>query len=75
MIAGFSMIGISMDDSPEPVVDFYRRIADGLPRPVGNSRLGEIYGGIQGLPTTFSDRRAADLRQTRGRHGSECFRD
>src|ERR1019366_119576 len=50
---GFSMIGISMDDSPEPVVDFYKELQMDYPVAVGNSRLGEIYGGIQGLPTTF----------------------
>jgi thiol-disulfide isomerase/thioredoxin len=50
---GFTMIGISMDDSPEPVVDFYRELQMNYPVAVGNSRLGELYGGIPGLPTTF----------------------
>jgi hypothetical protein len=47
------MIGISMDDSPEPVVDFYKELQMNYPVAVGNSRLGELYGGIPGLPTTF----------------------
>ena len=50
---GFSMIGISMDDSPEPVVDFYRELRMNYPVAVGDSRLGELYGGIAGLPTTY----------------------
>jgi len=50
---GFNMIGISMDDSPEPVVDFYKELQMNYPVAVGNSRLGELYGGIPGLPTTF----------------------
>jgi thiol-disulfide isomerase/thioredoxin len=50
---GFTMIGISMDDSPEPVVDFYKELQMNYPVAVGNSRLGELYGGIPGLPTTF----------------------
>jgi thiol-disulfide isomerase/thioredoxin len=50
---GFSMIGISMDDSPEPVVDFYRQLRMNYPVAVGNDRLGELYGGMPGLPTTF----------------------
>jgi thiol-disulfide isomerase/thioredoxin len=50
---GFTMIGISMDDSPEPVVDFYRQLQMNYPVAVGNDRLGELYGGMLGLPTTF----------------------
>ena len=50
---GFSMIGISMDDGPEPVVDFYKELQMNYPVAVGNSRLGELYGGIPGLPTTY----------------------
>lgn len=50
---GFTMIGISMDDSPEPVVDFYKELHMNYPVAVGNDRLGELYGGMPGLPTTF----------------------
>ena len=47
------MIGISMDDSPEPVVDFYKQLQMNYPVAIGNDRLGELYGGMPGLPTTF----------------------
>ena len=50
---GFTMIGISMDDSPEPVVDFYKELQMNYPVAIGNDRLGELYGGMPGLPTTF----------------------
>jgi thiol-disulfide isomerase/thioredoxin len=50
---GFTMIGISIDDSPEPVVDFYKELQMNYPVAVGNDRLGELYGGLPGLPTTF----------------------
>jgi peroxiredoxin len=50
---GFTMIGISIDDSPEPVVDFYKELQMNYPVAIGNDRLGELYGGIPGLPTTF----------------------
>jgi len=50
---GFTMIGISMDDSPEPVVSFYKELQMNYPVAVGNARLGELYGGLPGLPTTF----------------------
>jgi len=50
---GFSVIGISMDDEPGPVVDFYKEFRMNYPVAVGNQRIGELYGGILGLPTTF----------------------
>ncbi len=50
---GFSVIGISMDDEPGPVVEFYREFKMNYPVAVGNQRVGELYGGILGLPTTF----------------------
>jgi len=50
---GFSVIGISMDDEPGPVVEFYKQFKMNYPVAVGNPRVGELYGGIFGLPTTF----------------------
>jgi peroxiredoxin len=50
---GFSVIGISMDDKPGPVVEFYKEFKMNYPVAVGNERIGELYGGIFGLPTTF----------------------
>lgn len=50
---GFTMIGISMDDSADPVVDFYKELGMNYPVALGNDRLGELYGGVGGLPTTF----------------------
>jgi thiol-disulfide isomerase/thioredoxin len=50
---GFSMIGISMDDTPDPVVDFYKELQMNYPVAVGDSRMGDLYGGIPGLPTTY----------------------
>ena len=50
---GFSVIGISFDDEPEPVVQFYKELKMNYPVAVGNQRIGELYGGILGLPTTF----------------------
>jgi thiol-disulfide isomerase/thioredoxin len=50
---GFSVIGISLDDEPQPVVQFYKEFKMNYPVAVGNQRVAEIYGGILGLPTTF----------------------
>jgi thiol-disulfide isomerase/thioredoxin len=50
---GFSVIGISMDDESGSVVEFYKEFKMNYPVAVGNQRIGELYGGIFGLPTTF----------------------
>jgi thiol-disulfide isomerase/thioredoxin len=50
---GFSVIGISLDDEPGPVVEFYKEFRMNYPVAVGNQRIAELYGGIFGLPTTF----------------------
>jgi thiol-disulfide isomerase/thioredoxin len=50
---GFTIVGISMDDSAPPVVEFYKQFQMNYPVAMGNDRLGELYGGMPGLPTTF----------------------
>lgn len=50
---GFQIIGISMDDGPQPVREFYKEFHMNYPVAMGNQKLGELYGGIIGLPTTF----------------------
>jgi peroxiredoxin len=50
---GFQMIGVSMDDSAEPVRDFYQQFKMNYPVVMGNARTGELYGGVLGLPIAF----------------------
>jgi cytochrome c biogenesis protein CcmG, thiol:disulfide interchange protein DsbE len=50
---GLQVIGISMDDAPEPVRDFYQRFHMNYPVAMGNAKIGELYGGVLGLPITF----------------------
>jgi thiol-disulfide isomerase/thioredoxin len=50
---GFQVIGISMDDEPELVREFYRRFRVNYPVALGGSKLGELYGGVLGLPIAF----------------------
>jgi thiol-disulfide isomerase/thioredoxin len=50
---GLQIIGVSMDDGPEPVRDFYRRFKMNYPVVMGNAKTGELYGGVLGLPIAF----------------------
>jgi len=50
---GLQVIGISMDDGPEPVRDFYQRFHMNYPVAMGNAKIGELYGGVLGLPIAF----------------------
>jgi peroxiredoxin len=50
---GLQIIGVSMDDGPEPVRDFYQRFKMNYPVVMGNAKTGELYGGILGLPIAF----------------------
>src|SRR5580698_5148091 len=50
---GFQVVGISMDDGPEPVRKFYQQFKMNYPVAMGTTQLAESYGGILGLPVTF----------------------
>jgi peroxiredoxin len=50
---GLRIIGVSMDDGPEPVREFYRRFQMNYPVVMGNAKMGELYGGVLGLPVAF----------------------
>jgi thiol-disulfide isomerase/thioredoxin len=50
---GFAVIGVSMDDAPQPVREFYNQFHMNYPVVMGNDKMGELYGGIMGLPTSF----------------------
>ena len=50
---GLQIIGISMDDSPQPVRDFYQQFKMNYPVALGGAKTGDLYGGILGLPISF----------------------
>lgn len=50
---GLQIIGVSMDDGPEPVRDFYREFKMNYPVVMGDAKTGELYGGVLGLPIAF----------------------
>ena len=47
------ILGISLDDSEEPVHSFYNEFKMNYPVAVGDAALATRYGGILGLPITF----------------------
>ena len=50
---GLQIVGISMDDGPEPVRDFYLHFKMNYPVVMGGATTGELYGGVLGLPMAF----------------------
>ncbi len=50
---GLQVIGVSMDDSAEPVRAFRKKFQMNYPVAMGTAEIGEKYGGVLGLPITF----------------------
>jgi thiol-disulfide isomerase/thioredoxin len=50
---GLQIIGISMDDSPDPVGPFVKQFQVNYPIVMGTAKTGEQYGGILGMPIAF----------------------
>jgi cytochrome c biogenesis protein CcmG/thiol:disulfide interchange protein DsbE len=50
---GLQIIGVSMDDGPEPVQIFSRQFKMNYPVVMGNAKIGDLYGGVLGLPIAF----------------------
>jgi thiol-disulfide isomerase/thioredoxin len=50
---GLQVIGISMDDGPKPVREFYQQFKMNYPVALENEKVADAYGGVLGLPITF----------------------
>lgn len=50
---GLQIIGVSMDDGPDPVKEFYQQFHMNYPVVMGTAKIGELYGGVLGLPIAF----------------------
>jgi len=50
---GLQVIGISMDDDPADALRVVRKLRLNYPVAMGDEKLGELYGGVLGLPLTF----------------------
>ncbi len=50
---GLQIIGISMDDDPSPARSLVRKLKLNYPVAMGDEILGQLYGGVMGLPLTI----------------------
>lgn len=50
---GLQVIGISMDDDAAPARKLAKRLKLNYPVAMGDAPLGELYGGVEGLPLTL----------------------
>jgi len=50
---GLQVIGISMDDDPALARKLYAKLKLNYPSAMGDEKLGQLYGGILGLPLTY----------------------
>jgi len=61
------IIGISMDDDPALARKLYKKMKLNYPVAMGDDQLGQLYGGVLGLPLTFLiDGHGEILAQFRG---------
>lgn len=59
---GFQVLAISMDDSEPPAKALAQKDRLNFPVMMGDPELGELYGGIFGLPVTFLIDRTGKIR-------------
>jgi peroxiredoxin len=50
---GLQVIGISMDDDPALARKLAAKLKLNYPVAMGDEKLGELYGGVLGLPLTY----------------------
>ncbi len=64
---GFQVLGVSMDDGIPEVVSAVAKMHIDYPVVMGDGKLGNLYGGVEGLPVTFLIDRNGTVY---GRYGS-----
>jgi peroxiredoxin len=65
--AGLQVLGVSMDDGPAPVKAAYQKFHLNYPVVMGDAKLGELFGGVLGLPLTYLiDRRGHIIARFEG---------
>jgi peroxiredoxin len=51
--AGLQVVGVSMDDDSAPVKRAYEKYHLNYPVAMGDAQLGELFGGVLGLPLSY----------------------
>jgi cytochrome c biogenesis protein CcmG/thiol:disulfide interchange protein DsbE len=51
--AGLQVVGVSMDDDSAPVKRVYEKYHLNYPVAMGDAQLGELFGGVLGLPLSY----------------------
>ena len=59
---GLQIVGISMDDDSDAARRLYEKLRLNYPAAMGDEGLGELYGGVLGLPVTFLIDRRGQVR-------------
>jgi peroxiredoxin len=73
---GLQIIGISMDDDPALARKLYKKMKLNYPVAMGDEKLGQLYGGVLGLPLTFLiDSRGKVQAQFRGETDLKLIED
>lgn len=71
---GLQIIGVSMDDSPDPVRPFVQQFHINYPIVMGTAKTGEQYGGVLGLPIAILiDREGHIVSKHIGATGAAVF--
>jgi cytochrome c biogenesis protein CcmG/thiol:disulfide interchange protein DsbE len=74
---GLVIVGVAMDDSGEKTIsDFAKEMKINYPILQGTEKVGELYGGVEGLPTSFFlDRSGKIVDRVLGLAGERVFVD
>jgi peroxiredoxin len=74
---GLQVIGVAMDDSgEEAIAKFAREMGVNYPVLIGKEAVGDAYGGVEFLPTTFIiDRQGRVVERVFGLVGRSEFED
>jgi peroxiredoxin len=72
---GLAVIGVSLDEQgPDVVKEFVKQLGVNYPIVIGNEKITEAYGGIEGIPTTFViDRQGRVVSQHMGYNEKAIF--
>jgi len=74
---GLQIVGVAMDDTSEKTIaDFAKKMGVNYPVLKGTENVGDMYGGIEGLPTSyFLDRSGRLVASIKGLDSESKFED